>query len=414
MPGSKETIATILFAKAQELHDKPRSVVPFTNIPESDNLLNNIEEYSHFFVCGCIMDRQIPAEKAWNIPYKISQECRGKNFQNFLSLSLDSLNAIFNEKRLHRFNAQMANNFYQALQIIHRDYEDCASQIWTKGQPDSRQVIERFEKFPGVGQKISTMATNILVREFKVPLRNTNEIDISVDSQIEKVFKRIGFVPVNASKQQIIEAAREIYPDYPGIIDSVVWEIGGDWCKSDFSACGECYLNEYCPKISIIADKEGKKVNSIPGRKNFPVHPLKKSNSDIKPGKYRPRFESIIQFYKQVIPDNFYLRFTSSKTNSIIKSEDLTDGVQYEIDDWGTRISVELSLNRSRLPHLQHKLIALSKKRYQDLPTPNVKDQGDWIRLQFFFDESTQPGVIANAMNNLIGQTYSEITSGEP
>jgi endonuclease III len=409
MSSTNKTIVKILFEKAQELHDKPRSIVQFTNIPESDALLNNIEEYSHFFVLGCIMDRQIPAEKAWNIPYTISQECGGRNFQNFLSLSLDHLNAIFTGKKLHRFNDQMANNFYQALQIIHREYEDCSSQIWTKGQPDSRHVIERFEKFPGIGQKISTMATNILVREFKVPLKNTNRIDISVDSQIEKVFKRIGFVPVNASKQQIIEAARKIYPDYPGIIDSVVWEIGRDWCKTDFSACGECYLNEFCPKISITAGTEEKSVKSISSRKNFPVYTLKKGILDITPGKYRPRFESIIQSYKQVIPDNFYLSFTASKTNCIIKSKDLPVGVQYEFDDWGARISVELILNRSRLPHMQHKLIALSKKRYQDLPKPIIKDQGDWIRLQFFFDENTQSDQIAHAMNNLISKTYQEI-----
>jgi endonuclease III len=251
MPTPDQMINQILFDKAQELHDKPRTIVTFTTIPESDALLNNIETYPHFFVLGCIMDRQIPAERAWNIPYIISKECGGPEFENFLSMDLKILNSVFSEKRLHRFNEQMANYFHKAIQIIHSDYKDNAANIWLAGQPGCKEVIDRFDKFPGVGQKISTMATNILVREFKVPLRDVNEIDISVDSQIEKMFKRMGMVPANASIQQIIEAARKIYPKYPGIADSIIWEIGRDWCKTDLSGCHKCYLNEYCPKNPV-------------------------------------------------------------------------------------------------------------------------------------------------------------------
>jgi endonuclease III len=251
MPTPELMLNQILFEKAQELHKKPRITIPFTRIPESDTLLNDIQTHPHFFVLGCIMDRQIPAERAWNIPYIISKGTGGQRFENFLSLSLADLNLIFSEKKLHRFNEQMANYLFKAIQIIHTDYDDNAANIWLKGQPGCKEVINRFDKFPGVGQKISTMATNILVREFKVPLKDVHEIDISVDSQIEKVFKRTGIVPTNATIQQIIEAARKIYPKYPGIADSVVWEIGRDWCKTDLSVCQKCFLNEYCPKIPM-------------------------------------------------------------------------------------------------------------------------------------------------------------------
>src|SRR5271157_1713520 len=179
-------IDQILFDKAKGLHDKPRSIVTFTTIPESDALLNNIEIFPHFFVLGCIMDRQIPAERAWNIPVIVSKECGGPRFENFLSLTKDDLDAIFSGKRLHRFNEQMANHFYLAIRMINEKYEDNAANIWLAGQPGCKDVIDRFVHFSGVGQKISTMAVNILVREFKVPLKNVHEIDISVDSQIKK------------------------------------------------------------------------------------------------------------------------------------------------------------------------------------------------------------------------------------
>ena len=248
MQGPEQTISWILFGKAQELHTRPRSMVTFTTIPESDALLNDIENYPHLFVLGCIMDRQIPAERAWNIPCVIARECGGPEFANFLTLDLDRLKEIFSKKRLHRFNDQMADNFYRAIRKIHTDYQDNAANIWLAGRPGCREVIDRFAQFHGVGQKISTMAVNILVREFKVPLRFVREIDISVDSQVRKVFTRLGLVPPGASNQEIIVAARKIYPMYPGIADSLVWEIGREWCRADFSGCGECYLEEWCAK----------------------------------------------------------------------------------------------------------------------------------------------------------------------
>lgn len=136
---------------------------------------------------------------------------------------------------------------------------------------------------------------------------------------------------------------------------------------------------------------------------------LKPKQNIIPKNKFRERFENLIQEYNIIRPTDVEIKYTSSKTNCRIIPPFLPEGFEYQFCDWGTRISVELILNRSRLPHLEHKLIALLKKRYLDLPTPNVKDQGTWLRLQFFFDENTQPDVIANAMNNLIGQTYSEI-----
>ena len=136
---------------------------------------------------------------------------------------------------------------------------------------------------------------------------------------------------------------------------------------------------------------------------------LKPKQNIIPKNKFRERFENLLHEYNIIRPNDVEIKYTSSKTNCRIIPPSLPKEFEYQFCDWGTRISVELIHNRSRLPHLEHKLIALSKKRYLDLPTPNVKDQGAWLRLQFFFDENTQPGVIADAMNNLIGQTYPEI-----
>ena len=408
MPTPKQMITRILFDKAQELHDKPRTIVTFTTLMEPDALLNNIEQYPHFFVLGCIMNRQIPTERAWNIPCIISKNCGGPEFGNFLSLNITDLNLIFSEKRLHRFNEQMANNFHRAIQIIHTKYRDNAANIWLDGQHGCKEVIDRFAQFPGVGQKISTMATNILVREFKVPLSNVHEIDISVDSQIRKVFKRMGLVSVNASDQHIIEVARKIYPKYPGLADSVIWEIGRDWCKPDLSVCHKCYLNEYCPK-NPISDVQSKNLEDSFSRKTRIVTNIKSQTESlaIEPGKYRPRFEEIIRLYDEIKPNTVRVHGTSSKTNWVIKANNLPEDLHFEFHDWNDKFSVEICLETARLPEKEAIFRQLTKKNYQNLPDPVfISQTNNWLRLLFYFRAEIPAVDIARAMNVLIDQSY--------
>ena len=249
MSENQREIIESLISYGLELHKRPREKITFSMNPESDNYLNDIETYPHFFVLGCVMDRQVKAWRAWLIPYKISQSVGGVEFSDFLTLDLPKTIAIFNEQSLHRMPTKMAQCFFDAVQRLHTEYSDNAGNIWTRGNPSSREVIDRFARFNGVGQKISTMATNILVRDFKVPLRNISSIDISVDIQIDRVFKRLGLVPKRASKIDIIQTARELYPQYPGVFDSVCWEIGEAWCKPEYQQCEKCFMKKNCPKI---------------------------------------------------------------------------------------------------------------------------------------------------------------------
>jgi len=249
MSDNQHKIIETLIDYGLDLRGRPRVKIPFSMNDESDKYLNDIEQYPHFFVLGCVMDRQVKAWRAWLIPYKISQTVGGPDFSDFLTLDLPKTIEIFNEQSLHRMATKMARCFYDAVQKIHDEYSDDAGNIWKRGNPSSQEVIDRFDQFNGVGQKISTMATNLLVREFKVPLRDTSAIDISVDIHINRVFKRLGLVPESASKTDIIQTARGLYPQYPGIFDSACWEIGEAWCKPEHQQCAECFLNEYCPKI---------------------------------------------------------------------------------------------------------------------------------------------------------------------
>lgn len=90
------------------------------------------------------------------------------------------------------------------------------------------------------------MAANILVRQFKIPLRNYYFVDISVDVQVRRVMTRLGFVPEGAPDVLLIYAAREAHPEFPGIFDLALWRTGQDVCIQRAPHCGTCSLAELC------------------------------------------------------------------------------------------------------------------------------------------------------------------------
>jgi hypothetical protein len=81
MINSKEKIVNILIEKGNELFKQPYKYIEFTKNKESDKLLNNLQDFPYAFVLACVMDRQIKAERAWLIPYEISEEIKNLNFQ---------------------------------------------------------------------------------------------------------------------------------------------------------------------------------------------------------------------------------------------------------------------------------------------------------------------------------------------
>jgi len=245
---NKDKILKILIHKGQDLFNRPYKKIEFTKHLEADEFLNNLEKYPHAFVLACIMDRQIKAERAWLIPYNISKEIGGFEFPKLLQLKADQILRIFRKKSLHRFNEIMARNFYLAIQKIHKDYRGEASNIW-KNKPSSATVVRRFLEFNGVGVKIATMATNILAREFKLPMKDYICVDISPDVHVKRVFKRLGLISKDAGNDELIYCARELNPEYPGIFDLPVFEIGRSRCHPRKPDCQNCYLNKYCPKI---------------------------------------------------------------------------------------------------------------------------------------------------------------------
>jgi endonuclease III len=215
----------------------------------ANNLLNDLINFPHAYVLACLMDRQVKAERAWIIPFEINKQLNTFKFQDLLEVSRSDYINIFNDLKLHRFNDTMANIFYDALEHIKIKYDGNATKIWSN-KPSSASVVYRFLEFKGSGVKISTMAANILARQFRIPLSDYYSIDISPDVHIIRVMQRTGLVPLDSDNSKIIYKARELNPEFPGIIDFSCWEIGRRWCRPNNPDCKSCILNNECDKIT--------------------------------------------------------------------------------------------------------------------------------------------------------------------
>lgn len=208
--------------------------------------VNDLDHHPHAFVLACVMDRQIKAERAWLIPHLFSKKLGGFEFGTLQSLSIaDVRNLMTRPEPLHRFPERMSENFHEAIRVIGEDYGGDASNIW-RGKPPSAEVVYRFLQFRGVGPKIAIMATNILARDFKVPLSDYYSVDISADVQVRRVFCRLGLVGQDATTEEVIYRARALHPAFPGLMDFPAWEIGRNWCRPTTPLCRSCYMKEAC------------------------------------------------------------------------------------------------------------------------------------------------------------------------
>ena len=106
------------------LNHTKREFIGFTDNKKTNTLLNDIEKNPHVYLLACLMDRQIKAEKAWAIPQKIFDILGTHNFNELEKIEKEKFTEIFEKNKLHRFNSEMANVFYQGIHDIKKNIKE--------------------------------------------------------------------------------------------------------------------------------------------------------------------------------------------------------------------------------------------------------------------------------------------------
>ncbi len=254
LPGQQleEVRGALLGAGEAELA-RPRGQIPFTGIEAADALLNDLDRTPQAFVFACLVDRQVPAERAWAVPFRVLERTGGLAIAELLSLDEEDWVRVLREPTpAHRFPKKMGAVLHRATATIAENYGGDAVRIWSDCPPSAR-LVRRFLEFYGAGPKIATMAANILARDFRIELRDRRYIDISADVHVVRVMSRLGLVRAGAGVEEVVYAARELNPEYPGIFDLSVWELGRTVCRPRSPRCGECFLRPLCRSAQAAA-----------------------------------------------------------------------------------------------------------------------------------------------------------------
>ena len=224
----------------------------FTNIQEAENLVKNDW---NAFLFAVIFDHQIRSEKAWAMPLELKERLGHLDIERIACMDDEELLEVFKRTpALHRYVSKMANWIKAACKKLINEYSGRAENIWSDIK-EASEIIKRLDDFEGISQKKSTMATNFLADYFKIPITGWQNIDISVDVMIRRIFKRLGLVLEDASDDDIIKKTRELRPSFPGELDYPCWDIGRYWCVPKKPYCyykddkGEdnCPLANECP-----------------------------------------------------------------------------------------------------------------------------------------------------------------------
>ena len=216
------------------------------------------------FFFGALFDRQVPAGKAWEIPYRLKKRLGHLSITRISKMNTKDL-ALYigpykDEKALHRFYNQMSDCLIFACRLLENKYHGNAENIWS-GNHNISVVLYRLFEFKGISQKIANMFVRLLITYYGVKLKGWSELDVAVDRHVARVFLRTGLIDsekrkkdykISEIKESVILSARDLSPDYPGALDEPAFEIGKYWCTSEKAYCNfegdPCPLNSVCPK----------------------------------------------------------------------------------------------------------------------------------------------------------------------
>ena len=213
------------------------------------------------FIIGVLLDQTIVAERAWSSGKWIAESLASEEDGSGLWENIEKMN----ERRMvgfmrygrdgfafHTYPAKMAGYLQGCAKVINREYQGDPRNIWN-WQRSIGVVRQRLEKLPGIGSALSRMAVLILVRKYGLlgGLDSLAELDVKPDVHVMRVFRRTGLISANASREQAVETARRLSPEFPGVLDAPTWQIGRNFCRNTQPLCPSCPLNKVCPKLGV-------------------------------------------------------------------------------------------------------------------------------------------------------------------
>ena len=122
-----------------------------TGDDEADRLLSD-DPFA--LLVGMLLDQQVPMETAFAGPEKIRARVGSLDVATLASMPADDLGAVFSRTpAVHRFPGSMAARVQALAASVRDDWGGDAAAIWTQGDPNGADVLDRLEALPGFGEQ---------------------------------------------------------------------------------------------------------------------------------------------------------------------------------------------------------------------------------------------------------------------
>ena len=198
------------------------------------------------FLVGVIVDYQMPAERAWTLPFKLKQRLDGWGAA-YVAAHPEEVDAAFKQSpKLHRFPTQTPRFVVTGARRVLDEYGGDAAAIWSD-EPTAADLQERFRAFMGISQKKAAMAVEILERDLAVKIRDLSGSDVAYDVHLRRVMLRTQLATEDTAAH-MVGVARSLHPTRPGELDFPLWDIGRQWCHKQNPECAACVIAEICPQ----------------------------------------------------------------------------------------------------------------------------------------------------------------------
>lgn len=216
-----------------------------TVVPEAAPLIAN-DPYA-FLIATCL-DRGTKAEIIWTIPYDMKIELGHLDPQRIYRMSLDELAALFERlPRRPRYVNDAPKTISDLTRIVMDECDGNAANIWIGKR--AAEVNRTFQSIHGVGPGIANMGVLLIEKGFGIRFSDLDHtrMDIKPDVHTMRVLYRLGVSDAKA-EEAAIAATRRMHPDFPGELDSALWEIGRRWCFASNPDCDHCPMTIICIK----------------------------------------------------------------------------------------------------------------------------------------------------------------------
>ena len=122
-----------------------------TGDPAADKLLS---DDAFALLTGMLLDQQVTMESAFAGPEKIRARIGSIAPSALAAHDPQAFIEVFKERpAVHRFPGSMAGRVQALAETVERDWNGNATKIWTKGDPDGKEVLRRLQELPGFGEQ---------------------------------------------------------------------------------------------------------------------------------------------------------------------------------------------------------------------------------------------------------------------